>query len=685
MQWLLLGVLYSFAYVAIGWLLQDQPTVLGWFRAAALLVPPMTGTLVIVRRRQSWSGCHWLFWATIALGLAMSAIGLTGWAADELMFARDRWLAWPAVFALFGGVAPLFALLAQPHRGAREPLAATTAIDIAGLAVVTGFLYSFFVTQPETGGVGAMSAQLKLVSELQQAVVVLAMFAAMVVARHTAWRDAYRRLALGALVAFVMLTISNIEIANGRYRSGFVYDFTWILPFAFFPWAATSAPVSVLDDTGDADGDEDDHTRPRPWVIFTAVALLPFLDLGLRHLVPDAAEKGFRDLSTAVTLISVLPLLVARIAAERAELQRASGTTKLLAQVIEQARDLILVLTPDGRCRHANAAFCRAVGRTREELMSLPARDLLAHETLSASDIQSSARDGGAWRGTVTRTRKDGSSFPVSASIAPLVDERGLPTHIVSVEQDISEERRLKEQLIHSERLSAVGQLVAGVAHEINNPLQAVMGFTELLIQAEDRPHVLADLEQIRSDARRAAKIVHHLLLFARRETLERTVADFNEIVRSTIALRNFELRSSQIRLEQAYSDDVPLVVANREQIQQIIVNLLLNAEQAIRVGRRPGTVSVRTGHEDNAAFVDVADDGPGVAPDVMGRIFEPFYTTKPVGEGTGLGLSVSLGIAEAHGGSLALLPSERGARFRLTIPAASVGHVDLASLSESA
>src|SRR5712692_4053498 len=120
MYWLLLGILYSFAYVITGFLLRDQPTILGWFRAAALLVPPMTGTIVIVRRRQSWSGCQWLFWATIALGLAMSAIGLTGWAADELMSARDTWLAWPAVFALFGGVAPLFGLLAQPHRGARS-------------------------------------------------------------------------------------------------------------------------------------------------------------------------------------------------------------------------------------------------------------------------------------------------------------------------------------------------------------------------------------------------------------------------------------------------------------------------------------------------------------------------------------------------------------------------------------
>jgi len=685
MIWLCLGVSYSFAYVGAGWMLRDHAIALGWFRAVALLVPPMTGAIVIARRRHCWSGCQWVFWATIALGLAMSAIGLSGWAADELMFARDTWLAWPAVFALFGGVAPLFGLLAQPHRGAREPLAATTAIDIAGLVVVTGFLYSFFVTAPEAapGMAGAGPASLKLVSELQQALVALGMIGATIVARRTLWRETYRRLALGASVAFVTLTLSNIEIASGIYRSGFVYDFTWILPFAFFPWAASAAPTSA--DADDATDDPEELTRPRPWVIFTAVAMLPFLDFGLRHLAPDEAFKGFRDLSTAVTLISVLPLLVARIAAERAEMLQASGTTKLLVQVIEQARDLILVLTPDGRCRHANEAFCRAVGRSREEVATLGPRELLTHETLSAADIQETVRRGGAWRGTVTRTRKDGTRFPVAATVVPIVDARGITTHVVSVEQDISEERRLREQLIHSERLSAVGQLVAGVAHEINNPLQAVMGFTELLIGAERRANVLADLEQIRTDAGRAAKIVHNLLLFARRETLERSVADFNEIVRTTLSLRSFELRSRNITLGQEYSGDVPLVIANREQIQQVVLNLVLNAEYAIRSAGSRGSINVRTGHEEGSAFVDISDDGPGVPADVAGRIFEPFFTTKDIGEGTGLGLSVSLGIAESHSGLLALMPSERGACFRLTLPGATVGRVDHDAVSARA
>src|SRR5439155_12005070 len=206
------------------------------------------------------------------------------------------------------------------------------------------------------------------------------------------------------------------------------------------------------------------------------------------------------------------------------------------------------------------------------------------------------------------------------------------------------------------ERLSAVGQLVAGVAHEINNPLQAVMGFTELLIEAEDRPDVRADLEQIRADAGRAAKIVHGLLLFARRQTLERSVADFNAIVQSTIALRTFELRTGQIRLEEEYSDQVPLIVASREQIQQIIVNLLLNAEHAMRLGRRPGVITVRTGHDGNdAALLELTDDGPGVRVEKGGKILEPVVTTQPVGDGTGRGRSGSVGIGEGRCGSLAL------------------------------
>ncbi|HXD72949.1 MAG TPA: ATP-binding protein, partial [Vicinamibacterales bacterium] len=478
----------------------------------------------------------------------------------------------------------------------------------------------------------------------------------------------------------VMLTMTNVSSGEGIYRSGFVFDFAWILPFAFFPWAASQAPES--EDADLEDSDREALVRPRPWVIFTAVALLPFVDYALRRIVPDAASSGFRDLSTAVTLISVLPLLVARIAAERSELQQAGTTTKLLVDVIEQAQDLILVMTPDGRCRHANGAFCRAIGRPHAEVTGLHVRDLMVLETISAEDLMEQVRVKGAWRGALQRLRPDGSTYPVSATLTSVVGTRGDVTHVVSVERDISEDRRLREQLIHSERLSAVGQLVAGVAHEINNPLQAVMGFTELLIGAETTPETRKDLEQIRHDADRAAKIVRHLLQFARRSTLERAVADLNEIARSTSALRSYELKLASIELVEQYSPDLPVVVANREELQQVVLNLLLNAEHAVRGIGRGGSIRITTGQDGESAFIEVSDNGPGVPETQASRIFEPFFTTKGVGQGTGLGLSVSLGIAKAHDGTLELRPSERGATFRLTLPVATEMKINLTMAS---
>ena len=667
MGWLAFGVVYSIGYAITGWLMRGQPAAWSWFRAVALLVPPMTGAVVVFTRRHTWRGCQWLFWATIALGLTMSAIGLTGWAADELMFKRQAWLAWPAVFALFGAMAPLFALMAQPHHGPREPLAVTTAVDIAGLAVVTGFLYSFFVVAPDGASQGAAaSASLRLVSELQQALVFVGLAGATIMGWRTPWGPTYRRLCPRRARLPHHADAQQRRDGDG----GAVPERIHLRPdldsaLRVLHVGGDAGPASPTEEAeAAADGE---LTRPRPWVIFTAVALLPFIDFGLRRIAPNQAFEGFRDLSTALTIMSVLPLLVARIAAERAELQQASSTTKLLAEVIEQAHDAILVVGADGRYRHANEAFCRATGFSRHELINRHARDLMVHEGISAEDIAKVVRTHRAWRGTLTRTREDGTTFPVMASVAGIVDDEGDTTNIVSIERDISEERRLREQLIHSERLSAVGQLVAGVAHEINNPLQGIIGFTELLLGVETNDSTRRDLQQIHSDANRVAKIVHHLLAFARKSTLDRAVADLNEIVRSTAMLRAFELRHAAIDLREDLSSHLPLIVINREEIQQVVLNLLLNAEHAIKATGRPGTITLRTGIDGGGSFVEVSDSGPGIRPEIALRVFEPFFTTKDSGQGTGLGLSVSLGIAEAHNGTLEHVPQDQGTCFRLT------------------
>jgi PAS domain S-box-containing protein len=672
MGWLACGVIYSFVYVVIGWLLRGHSETLLWFRISALLVPPLTGVVVIARRRHVWTGCQWLFWATIALGLMMSAIGLIGWTVDEFLLGRETaWLGWYTVFALFGAVAPLVALLTQPHRGSREAVTASTAVDIAGIAVMAGFLYSRFVVGPDLAPMGAHRAPLSLVllSEFQQVVVVAGMIVAAFVARDARWAATYRRLAVGLFVNAVILTIANFGIWQGLYRSGFVYDVIWILPYAFFPWAASQAPPSA--EIGTDDTDRQPLAPSRPWVVFSALGLIPLLDYGLRQVLPLGPLEEFRDLSTAITVVSVLPLLMARLAVEHGEARQADRKGRLLAAATEQAEEFISIVRPDGSMEHANAAFCAASGFSPAEVGRMGAAEFLSEESRSqVGTIMDTVRSDGVWRGTLIRCRRDGSTFLTSCTVTALADDAGRLTQLVGVERDITRETELRDQLIHTERLAAAGQLVSGVAHELNNPLQSVVGFTELVLAGERHPETREDLERVLAEANRAARIVRNLLAFVRRSSAERKPASLNELVAGAVALRSYELGVANIDVREDYATDLPAVQVDKEEIQQVLLNLLLNAEHAIKSTGSRGEVRVRTLIHEQGVGIEVHDTGPGVPPSVAGRIFEPFFSTKEVGQGTGLGLSIALGIVEAHGGALILATETPGACFRLTLPA---------------
>jgi PAS domain S-box-containing protein len=668
MGWLALGVVYSILYAGIGAYLRPFPDVLPWFRIIALLLPPLAGVLVIARRRHTWSGCQWLFWATLALGLVMSGISVVGWSVDEMLLGVGAsWLGWYAVFALFGGVAPLLALLAQPHRGAREKVTATIAVDIAGIAVLTGFLYSHFAVSSDPGStVRGTSASLLLLSELQQFLVCVGMGLAAVFTPDREWRLAYRRLAIGLTISFITLTLGNAEIWQGFYQSASLGDAMWILPFAFYPWAASTAPQSTI---SRIEADEAAGSTSRPWVIFSGLALLPLIDYGLRRAVPAGELAPFQDLSMAVAIVSVLPLLMARLAVERAELRQVDAKLRLMGAAVEEANELIVIVSRDGHIRHANRAFCSAVGFDLADLMDQSRASVIADESMAKLEEVKKVTKGQAWNGTIVHRRSDGSTFQAACAIVPLTNDHGDVTHYVQMERDITEELRLRSQLIHSERLSAVGQLVSGVAHELNNPLQSILGFTELLIDAEERPELRRDLEQVRSEAIRAGKIVRNLLAFVRRSSSERAMTSVNDIVKTTISLRSYEFGSANIRLFESYGEGLPYVVVNPEEIQQVILNLILNAEQAMRAAHRGGMLTVTTKCVDDTVVIEIQDDGPGVPAALAGRVFEPFFSTKEVGEGTGLGLSIAMGIAEAHGGALTLVPTGKGACFQLSLP----------------
>jgi two-component system NtrC family sensor kinase len=236
---------------------------------------------------------------------------------------------------------------------------------------------------------------------------------------------------------------------------------------------------------------------------------------------------------------------------------------------------------------------------------------------------------------------------------------------------EVTEKRRLQEQLIQSEKMSAIGQLIAGVAHDLNNPLASVVGFADFLSESVEVPPGLAEpLRVIRQEAERAANIVRNLLSFARRQDADRQRQPVGPLLESTIALLRNELLAHDVEVTLDIDPGVPDLELNANQMKQVFLNLLSNAVHAIAGSGRPGTIRVQVRPWLEGLAVHVIDDGPGMTEAVAHRVFEPFYTTKAEGQGTGLGLSISQGIAKEHGGRITLETAPgRGATFTVELP----------------
>src|ERR1700686_4284621 len=257
---------------------------------------------------------------------------------------------------------------------------------------------------------------------------------------------------------------------------------------------------------------------------------------------------------------------------------------------------------------------------------------------------------------------------------SPLFDEMDKIDGVIISGRDVTDLKRLEEQLIQSEKLAAMGQMLAGVAHELNNPLTAILGVTELLREREGTDDsTKRQLELTHRQARRAARIVQNLLEFSRPASPLKRPLDLNNLLERTLQLQEHSLRRNNIEVDFHPETDLPAVIGDANQLIQVILNLVTNAEQAIREVRDTGRIRIRAGRNGKQLSITVQDDGVGIRPEALPRIFDPFYTTKRPGGGTGLGLSICMSIIREHGGNIEAetLPAG-GSAFTVYLPAAS-------------
>jgi PAS domain S-box-containing protein len=345
-------------------------------------------------------------------------------------------------------------------------------------------------------------------------------------------------------------------------------------------------------------------------------------------------------------------------------------------RLVDSFPDLILVLDTEARytfvsprCRevlgyeHETTSGMKLGGRTHPEdlprLMALFADIIKGKQNFASLEVRVRHKSG-EWR-------------KILFNFSPLFDESGKSEGVVLSGRDVTDLKRLEEQLIQAEKLAAMGQMLAGVAHELNNPLTAILGVTELVREREGLDESMKrQLDLTHRQARRAARIVQNLLEFSRPASPQKKSIDLSTIIERTLQLHEHSLRRNRVEVDFTPRTDLPLVVGDANQLIQVFLNLVSNAEQAIREVRESGRIQVRLSSASGNVIATVQDDGVGISPEAMPRLFDPFYTTKRPGGGTGLGLSICLSIVREHGGTIQAesLPAG-GSAFRVYLPAA--------------
>ncbi len=478
------------------------------------------------------------------------------------------------------------------------------------------------------------------------------------------------------------LVFGTVALPQGTV-TGTVLDFGWNV--ANLALGTAGALVAARQDARPPEPVDRTSVAPRLFAVMVSLA-------GLVALHVRSMLTGSMGVADVLLLVAGGSVIAARVAyslfvdrryegALEREVERqtqslvdslaaAAGAERNLRLVVEASPDPIVLVNRDGRVvdfnpavpADASASGAAPVGRSVLENLD-PDTAGIVHQHLDA------AFAGEVRRFEIPQPRADGGRGVSSVVYAP-IREHGEITKVLAIARDVTELRRAQSQLQQADKLAAMGQLVSGVAHEINNPAAIISGFAQTLMLDDLRPEQREIVEMVRDEAMRIGQITTNLLAFARMSGPERSLVDVNELVRRTHTLRAYHLNTLNIGVQLDLEPTDPRVWANVSELQQMLLNFLINAEQALESFNGPRGITLRTHADASEVRIECRDTGPGIPPGIRTRIFDPFFTTKPEGIGTGLGLSICYGIVKGHGGRIwAESEPGRGASFIVALP----------------
>ncbi|MFA5308516.1 MAG: ATP-binding protein [Dehalococcoidales bacterium] len=402
---------------------------------------------------------------------------------------------------------------------------------------------------------------------------------------------------------------------------------------------------------------------PYAWVDFADIALGFLLSwfIGQQGTLKQRLEETTAELKEQSRALMT----------EVGERQRAEEQYRIIA---DHSADIIYKTTiKDEIFTFISPSAQRLLGYTIQEGLALKLTDILTPESykkqhnLLLADTRNSAS---SRTFQLDLKHKDGHLVPFEVHANFVYNEKGEPEEIVGVARDVTERKKIEEQLIMHDRLASIGQLTSGLAHEINNPLTSIISLSSLLLQRKYAPETRQDIQIINDEGQRIAAIIKNLLAFSRQQPQEKRPTDINDCIRKVLEMHVYEQKVNNIQVNVNFDPALPQIIGNGSQLEQVFFHIVMNAEFFMREAHRRGTLNITTEKAGNSIRALFTDDGPGISQENMSQLFTPFFTTKEAGKGAGLGLSICLGIVNEHGGKLyADSEPEKGTTFVIELP----------------